>query len=145
DAASGRVLLFGGADDANRYLADTWEWDGSGWREHRVPGPSPRHGHVLAHDELRGRTVLFGGSSGGLLADTWAWDGAAWTLCTAQTSPPARYLGGMGFHAELGRTVLFGGWVGHGHASDTWLWDGQSWTGAAPITAPAARGCHGGM
>ena len=32
DAHTGRVMLFGG-DDGNSDLSDSWEWDGSDWRE----------------------------------------------------------------------------------------------------------------
>ena len=48
DAARGRVVLFGGANEYDVFdFGDTWEWDGSAWVE-RTPAGSPpaRFGHA---------------------------------------------------------------------------------------------------
>jgi hypothetical protein len=42
----GRVVLFGGNAAMGAYygqsLSDTWTWDGAGWTEKMIAGPSPR-------------------------------------------------------------------------------------------------------
>jgi hypothetical protein len=117
DAARGRIVLFGGYVDHRLppWFSDTWEWDGTTWVQ-RSPALSPpgRYNHALAHDSLRGRTVLFGGfvNAIGIAADTWEWDGSTWIAAAPATSPPARTLYGLAFDANRGRTVLFGGWSG---------------------------------
>src|SRR5437773_313852 len=84
DVARERVVLFGGYDGSEPPLADTWEWDGSTWKQ-RNPAQSPpgRIDHALAYDEARKRVVLFGGngsvSVADTLGDTWEWDGIRWT------------------------------------------------------------------
>jgi hypothetical protein len=64
DSARGVTVLFGGfatGPPAPRPLADTWEWDGSLWKQVATTGPSPRFFNELAYDSTRGVTVLFGG------------------------------------------------------------------------------------
>jgi len=38
----GKVVLFGGQDDNENPLGDTWVWDGASWTQLEVAGPSPR-------------------------------------------------------------------------------------------------------
>jgi hypothetical protein len=70
-------VLFGGRDATQRWLDDTWEWDGTTWTRHMITGPSARFGHGMAYDSARAVTVLCGGVAGE--TDTWEWDGATWT------------------------------------------------------------------
>jgi hypothetical protein len=76
DIGRGSTVLFGGSDLVHYWVpnyADTWEYDGSDWRQLSLPvSPMPRSGHAMAYDLARGRTLLFGGGdSNGELADTW--------------------------------------------------------------------------
>ena len=157
DAARGRVVMFGGANrDASnqtRYLADTWEWDGSTWVQ-RTPAASPtaRYGHVMAYDGVRGRVVLFGSGyfdgSWHFLADTWEWDGSTWARRTPATSPLARMSASMVYDSARERIVLFGGWGVSHHVEpnystnifdDTWEWDGIAWVQRTPAPHPTVR------
>jgi len=81
DSTRRRVVLFGGIDGA-ALRGDTWEHDGTAWRLAATSGPSPRRGHKLVFDSLRGRTYLIGGYTGsaGAPVETWAWDGATWRI-----------------------------------------------------------------
>lgn len=98
DSRRGVTVLFGGLvfqDSVDRDGGDTWEWDGSSWTQRFVPGPSPRYGHGMAFDSLRGVTVLVGGVPGGI-GQTWEWDGSAWTQpeisgTIPQSSPELAY------------------------------------------------------
>jgi len=147
DAGRARMVLFGGYDGAAN-LDDIWEWDGSAWTN-RTPSPRPsswpraRRDAGMVWDAVRGRTVLFGGSStSGNLADAWEWDGSTWADRTPATgNPAARYGPGMVWDDLRGRTVLFGAWQGGTALGDTLQWDGAAWTSIGSSNIPA-RGSH---
>ena len=75
-SAAHRLRLFGGSHAASAgVFQDTWEWDGTDWRQRTVTAaPSPR-ATQMAHDTQRGRTLLFSGEDrvSGVLTpgDTW--------------------------------------------------------------------------
>ena len=96
------------------------------WTQKRNIGPARRSSHAMAYDEVRGRTVLFGGSSGGaaLLGDTWEWDGDNWTQMN-DVGPADRSGHAMAF---AGAGVLLFGGVAPTSRADTWSWDGEDWT-----------------
>lgn len=77
DPVRRRIVLFGGIQHfwANppTVYADTWEWDGSAWRQVPVTrSPPPRDGHAVAEDPLGRGLVLFGGfDSVGFADATW--------------------------------------------------------------------------
>jgi hypothetical protein len=135
----GRKVLFGGDDQRDTCLSDTWVLRVDGWQRRAVAGPPPRSESGIAYDRDRRVVVLFGGYNdvGGervRLGDTWEWDGATWTL-RAQTGPMPRSGVAMAYDERLHRTVLFGG--NGGPRSDTWAWDGVRWEIiSTPATAP---------
>jgi hypothetical protein len=98
----------------------------------------------MVYDSQRGRTVLYGGVTGGnLLGDTWEWNGTSWTQ-VASGSPLPRADHAMAYDALRGRTVLWGGWYsnnGINYFGDTWTWDGTTWSQVA-TTGPQARSAH---
>lgn len=77
DQARGRTVLFGGAiGTINGEYNDTWEWDGTDWRQRSTATtPSVRRGLALTYDVFREQIVLFGGGQDGsgnlLFGDTW--------------------------------------------------------------------------
>ena len=86
DSRAGEIVLFGGLKTGRPTdaLDDTWIWDGRQWKESPATGPSKRSGHVMAYDEARGKTFLYGGGyfDGKVstsYSDTWEWDGRQWT------------------------------------------------------------------
>jgi hypothetical protein len=82
DADRQCAVTFGGLNGTT-WGRETWEWDGSAWRQ-RQPASSPSNrGFVTtAYDSVRRRTVLFGGWTGAApLGDTWVY----------ATNAPARY------------------------------------------------------
>jgi hypothetical protein len=146
DSQHGCVVMFGGGYKAAPFLpwvnlADTATWNGNAWTSVATSGPAARSYHAMAHDSQRGRTVMFGGSSGGsnFLGDTWEWNGSNWTQ-VATSGPSARYGHALAYDSQRGRTVLFGGAGSSGFLGDTWEWDGATWTQVA-VTGPAASGC----
>ena len=63
------------------------------WQQRSGTGPLPRYITAMAHDSVRGRTVLFGGRNGTTLyGDTWEWNGTAWTQKSPPFSPSPRSL-----------------------------------------------------
>ncbi|MCC6782405.1 MAG: hypothetical protein IT457_06150 [Planctomycetes bacterium] len=76
DSQRGRVVMFGGSygSNINENWGDTWEWDGTDWTR-VMPGtsPSPRTSLAMVYQALRGRPLLFGGSTLGVSShdDTW--------------------------------------------------------------------------
>ncbi|MCK5683963.1 hypothetical protein KAJ27_07575 [bacterium] len=102
------------------------------WKKLDISGstPTPRNGHSMVYDSDRDRVILFGGQAGNngqKFNDLWEWDGITWTEKTpAGTKPSARSGHAMGFLADNGTVVVFGGSDG-GNKADTWIWDGNTW------------------
>ena len=142
DGRRGVIVLFGGFNQGNLF-EDTWEWDGSSWKQAAAPGPSPRAGPGMTYDTRRGVALLFGGGSGtgaaDPLADTWEWDGLVWKR-VADSGPPPRRPGTMAYDVRRGVSVLFGGFAGL-FLGDTWEWDGTDWILAAD-QGPQPRSSH---
>src|SRR5437868_15380926 len=129
DAASGKVIVFGGYDGTG-YLNDTWTFDGISWtRVAASPSPSARANAQMAYDSVTHRVVLFGGYNGNYLGDTWLWDGTTshWTLVRTVHRPRA-VTGPMLFPDPNGRVDLFGGFDGHLYQLTMWQWTGSYWT-----------------
>ena len=151
DAASRRVVLFGGDDGTSTGSGETWEYDGARatWTLVTPVGstPSPRNGHAMAYDAARRKIVLFGGTSNMLRGDTWEYDSATrtWAQITpSTTSPSPRRYHAMTYDAARGAIVLFGGSDGSNDA-ETWEYAGATaaWTQITPAgTAPSPRAHH---
>lgn len=143
DSTRHRTVLFGGGNQAFTNLADTWEFDGTGWVQ-RAPATSPPAlvGSSMAYDSVRGVSVLFGGGAptGGDSNSTWEWDGNNWTLRSPAMAPSPRLWSTMAFDGVRGRIVLFGG-DGQGSVDlgDTWEYDGIAWTRKTPASSPTPR------
>lgn len=107
-------------------------------------GPVARGGLGMAHDELRHRTVMFGGYSlnGDIFfGDTWEWNGSSWAPQLLAIGPSPRRGHAMAFASGRGKTVLFGGIGSNTVLGDTWEWDGLSWTQVS-TSGPSARFEH---
>jgi N-acetylneuraminic acid mutarotase len=129
DTARGRVMLFGGMDEANQVLNDLWTYDlaANTWTELEPAGavPSARVGHSMTYDPESGKILLFGGmdETNGNLNDLWVYDPAAntWTeLEPAGEVPLARDAHAMAYNPESGKIILFGGEGECGDLDDTW-------------------------
>src|SRR4029077_11633338 len=102
DAASQRVVLFGGYGRVSAFLSqnlsDTWTFDGRRWTKAADDGPPARRDASMVYDEASKQVVLFGGtgcqsleglgagrdptgqaSSAGNCADTWTFNGTTWS------------------------------------------------------------------
>lgn len=145
DPERGVVVLVGGRTDrggARTVHNDTWEWDGSAWRERLTDGAAgapPARLHPVAGWDPESRRVLY---AGGVLidetnaTDTWAWDGTLWERLATRFpdagDPPCR----MALDRTSGRpTVLaidLDTQVSDGlFATELWRWSGAAWESAA--------------
>jgi hypothetical protein len=145
DTRRKRIIIHGGIGLRSREdrHSDTWEWDGTVWRQIADTAVGTRDHHAMAYDDGRGRTVMFGGARSGetLETTTWEWDGVAWRR-VATEGPPGRAHGAMVYDSTRKRIVLFGG-LGEGYRvlADTWTWNGTTWTRIAD-GGPPARSHH---
>jgi hypothetical protein len=142
-----RVLLYGGATPfgtAGGAYSDFWAYDGT-WNSLSPVGPTPgpRAWAAMAHDPLRNRVVLFGGTDqlGNFPGDTWEWDGATWTQVNL-VGPSPRVWHRMVYDEARQRVVLCGGALNPAFFDDTWEWDGLNWintvNGGFPICSQPA-------
>lgn len=140
DSIRDRTVLFGGTHGGglNVLLNDTWEWDGARWtRVLTANAPSLRNTSI-AFDSVRGRIVLYGGSSNrGALGDTWEYDGRDWAKIVTVRSPNPQEGFGLTYDASRQRTVMFGGV--RGSPNETWEYDGKTWTQMTPMKSPSGR------
>jgi RHS repeat-associated protein len=145
DAASGRLLVFGGSDgSAGSERNDVWSLggvDGSGplaWTPLPVAGaaPAPRQSSSAVYDPEARRLVVFGGLDGDAhaLGDVWVLTGAggagdtpAWVALQPAGPLPGRRFGhAAAFDAAARRMLVFGGTTAPAGASnfvfgDAWM------------------------
>jgi N-acetylneuraminic acid mutarotase len=148
DAASGLVVLFGGAVGPCDYpfcpevVGDTWVFDPVSieW-EQRSPSesPSPRHGHGMVYDAGSDRIVLFGGDTGQRwMGDTWVYDVDAdtWSEVPTTDAPWPVAQVAMAADASGERIVLWGG--ADREDEEVWTFDAgaAAWERSAPEPAP---------
>jgi len=141
DPVSNRLLAFGGYD-AQKYLADTWAFDGQTWAKLVTPvAPPARAGASMAFDSVTQTVVLFGGYDGVYLGDTWIWNGASgtWSAASPATSPIA-VTGPMLFTDPVnGHAIVYGGYDGVFYQLTTYRWTGSNWQFLPQATPPWAR------
>ncbi|HZT08905.1 MAG TPA: kelch repeat-containing protein [Chloroflexota bacterium] len=135
DSARGRMLLFGGKDGRGDLTPFNGIWSYTPatnvWEYITVsgPAPTPRSGHTVAWDDVKGRALLFGGAGrdGKPLADLWIYDTAhnAWSeLSPTGQAPSARAAHAAVWDAADGRMFVFGGMTDNtSYLDDLWSYD----------------------
>ena len=130
DPGSGKVILFGGGDEANTAMNDLWAYDPAEnvWAELHPAGdvPCARLGQAMVYNPASGKVILFGGMDQAMnnLNDLWAYDPAAntWTeLQPVGDVPPARDSHAIACDPASGKVILFGGENGCAVLDDTWV------------------------
>ena len=145
DPLRGVVVLFGGYGGAGATTyGDTWEYNGSDWRQvFPAHSPPPRTGAAMAYDARRQVAVLYGGAAAGdVLDDTWEYDGRDWRPAAAAPGPAGRTAAAMAYDTARGTMVLFGGQRQDtgGPLGDTWEYSAGGWNavGTLPAGSPDA-------
>ena len=137
---NGKVILFGGYDDEDKCIDDTWEYNAitKSWRIIDTigskPGPRTAHSMVYIGDS---KALLFGGV---WYNDTWVYDAAShnWSeIIVTGTKPVARYgHGAMVYLEDANKVIMFGGDYTDEECdcgrqlNDTWEYDitNQTWS-----------------
>jgi hypothetical protein len=134
-----KVLLFGGEDDNNNKLNDTWVYDLSASKWTKLnPINSLNNRTVCAMASIYGhdKVLLFGGYANNWVFDTWIFDLSDnnWTKKTTSTTPP-------GVHYDM--TSIYGKdkviMVGENNQKfETWIYDlsANSWNLKNPKNDP---------
>jgi cysteine-rich repeat protein len=145
DRQRGVLVVFGGQDpEAGVNLEDTWELDGEHWREISPVGasrPGPRVDAVLAYDERRQVSVLFGGIDVDTdrLDDTWEYDGDRWVRVDTLHRPTPQSAPGMA--SDGAQLLLFPGQTSPlGDPPTLWSYDGADWTPRTRAAGPPLDG-----
>ncbi len=143
DAVSGMTIMFGGRNEKELALDDTWQWDGNKWTQlNPTPSPPARSQHAMVYDASRQVIVLYGGSNAGVRhADTWEWDGANWSQSPAPDAGAHDRLG-MAYDPVNQVVVKYGGDSGSGRSNKTWEYTGTSWVITSNISPPGSRSHH---
>jgi hypothetical protein len=135
DPVRRNVVLYGGhvVGQSLVMVADTWVWDGRGWR--RLDADSPPGPRVNApgafHAGLGRMLIVGGGSETATLQDMWGWDGSTWAKVET-SGQPTRQAHGVAYDPARQRLVLTGGLDRPGAAEryqDVWEWAGAAWAG----------------
>ena len=122
----------------NRILAvtrhATWAQDAQGWRELGGTQPSCGRDGRLAHDRIRGVTVLVCENGVGFRARllTYEHDGTAWREVPVPGPSPVEGL--LGYDPGGGRVIYVGA------REDTWAYDGTEWRAVASTPVDVSPG-----
>lgn len=131
DSKRGRAVLFGGLTTFTpaTVASDTWEWDGTAWKQVATSGPPGRQIAGGGFDAQRGVVVLYGGSGTdhfATMTDTWEWDGTSWTKRATSAAGPQQVPGPAIFDDARKALVMIAGDFNSG-PTQLWQWDGRSW------------------
>lgn len=139
DPTLNRVVMYGGYDtDTDTLLGDTWEFDGTEWRDATplvppVDAPPALLRTAGAYDSARQRLYLYGGFDGLTFSTaTYEYTGDRWSPVTVGAGPTASTEMYAGYDAQRRKFVAFGG-VGFVFSNETWEFNG---TGAGNSTTP---------
>lgn len=140
DPKRGRVVIASGlTGTASNSFADTWEYDGTTWRD-ATPAAGLKPQLTLggmAFDSTLQKLVVFGGYTPANTASnkTYTWDGTTWTdLLISVAQPEGRYA--MAFVSSYPHPLLVGGQgLSSTYYDDSYIFTGSTWT--APSTVPA--------
>lgn len=142
------VLLWGGLgenpDGTEKFLHDTWEWNGSEWKQIATDGPPPAYGSEIAYDHAARRLLFFGGNdhSNNVYNHTWRWTKDGWVKIETSGGPAPRGGAQLHFNPRTKRVHLYGGFnPGEGGRGlkvhlDEWSWNGTAWEEIKDPTQP---------
>lgn len=114
DPVAGRVILYGGKDDADFGMNETWSLDSAErrWTKLATKGrtPPPSEDHTAIYDPNSHRMILFGGENGPTSNKLWALDlkTITWKEITVSQGPRRESHSAV-YDSRGKRMVVFGG------------------------------------
>ncbi len=113
DPERGRVIFYGGKDDTDFGMNETWSLDPAErrWTKLAVNGrtPPPSEDHTAIYDPNSHRMILFGGENGPTSNKLWAFDLKTITWKEIATQGPRRESHSAVYDSRGKRMVVFGG------------------------------------
>lgn len=86
DPRLNKVVMFGGKNAQEQYLAETWTWDGTAWAQLQpATSPDPRMNGGLAFDPSTQQLLYYGGYAAGYYSELWSFDGTTWKIVPSPT------------------------------------------------------------
>jgi Galactose oxidase, central domain len=142
DKHAHKLVIFGGFNfGAQKYLQDTWVWDGpsSTWAQVKMKtSPPAGSGAMLFTDPLTGNAMMFGGYNARnkipAYHTTWRFTGTAWQKLHPIVNPIPRGWGVASLDSKRNNVVMTGGNGDTIRTDNTWTWDGGNWTQQFPAT-----------
>lgn len=148
DSARDRIVVFGGNQQTfintgrtlvETPLHDTWEFDGTNWKQILADGPAVTK-PILEYDQVRKQTIMIGYDTK-INTVMYAYDPVAvkWNQLTPATLPACANEGAMTWQGS-NNTILFTGGICATSTTveDTLEWDGTNWT-KITLTLTAGR------
>ena len=114
DPLGSRVILYGGKDDANLSMTETWAFDSAErtWKRITTPGKTPpgSEDHTTIYDPAAHRLILYGGEQGPTTNKLWSLDlkTSTWKELT-NSQVPRRESHTAVYDSRGKRMVVFGG------------------------------------
>ena len=141
DKVSKKLVLFGGYD-GNRYLNETWMWDGAVMQWTQVHPKASPHGSTapaVFTDPKFGTVTTYGGFDGRFYGiETWRWRNGNWHRMRPLDSPTGRGAMVSAYDPVRKNVVIFAGLAAI-NPYNTWTWDGTNWTRQEPSALPPYR------
>ena len=147
DPLNQKIILFGGVDISDNWMADTWIFDSRTQEWTQVfpdNHPSVRGSASIFYDPQAQKAILFGGyrHTGGYFNDTWAFDYSTnnWTNLNPAIKPTGRYGAPMIYDPINQRGFMFGGRIST-ITDETWVYyySNNSWAELTLLTKPPNR------
>lgn len=153
DSVHGVTVMFGGettnGSGGRVNTTDTWEYNGTAWRQISITGSSPpgRSYQAMAFDSAHGVVMLCGGQNGGgILKDTWFYASHGDGTGTWTQGPDFDAVGrtglAMAFDSKRNVMVAMGGMSSLQTTADepygtlqptAFEWNGTSWSAGTPF------------
>ena len=132
------VVLFGGDDQNDQPLGDTWVFASGNWTQvTSTVSPAARYADGLVYDPALRGLVLFGGASGysTFFNDTWLFDAHGWHALAPLRSPTPRGSTGLVYDSTDGAVLLLAG-PPHLPFQEFWEFNGTTWTNITSTAGP---------
>lgn len=108
DHSREEIILFGGGDENQNLVAETWAWDGETWSLITDSGPEGRAHFGFVYDPAHEQGLLYGGYGSSVMDDFWAWNESEWQSINFP-GPGSRSHFGMASDPDSNALILFGG------------------------------------